>query len=150
MSIKDRMNDALKQAMKDKEVAQRDALRGLLAAIKQIEIDKQTTLDDDGIISVLMAESKKRREAIEGFEQGGRTEQAESERFELSVIESYLPQQMTADEIRAEVEAAVKEAGVTSAKEKGAVMKVLMPRVKGKADGKLVNDIVTEVLSQLG
>jgi hypothetical protein len=149
MTIKDRLNEDLKTAMKDKNAAKRDALRTLLAAIKQVEIDKQTTLADEGIITVLMGEAKKRREAIENFEQGGRTEDADKERFELQIVEAYLPQQMSEAEIRAEVEAVIKSVGATSAKDKAAVMKELMPKVKGKADGKLVNEVVTQLLNQL-
>lgn len=146
MTIKNQMNDDLKEAMKNKDIMRRDVLRAMLAAIKQVEVDKRTDLDDATIIQVLMTETKKAREAIQDLEKGGRAEEIATRRAEIDIIESYLPRQLSREEIRAEVEAIVKEVGASSAKDKGKVMQVLMPRVKGKADGKLVNEVVSEVL----
>ncbi|GIK66678.1 MAG: aspartyl-tRNA amidotransferase subunit B [Chloroflexota bacterium] len=146
MSLKTQINDDLKKAMMEKDAARRDAIRIIQAAIKQVEVDSRKELDDAAVLDVLQTEAKKRREAITNFEQAGRTESAESERFELTLIETYLPKQLTREEIEAEVKAAIAQTGVTSSKEMGKLMGVLMPKVKGRADGKLVNEIVRTLL----
>lgn len=146
MSLKTQINDDLKKAMMEKDAARRDAIRIIQAAIKQVEVDSRKELDDAAVLDVLQTEAKKRREAITNFEQAGRTESAESERFELTLIETYLPKQLTREEIEAEVKAAIAQTGVTSSKEMGKLMGVLMPKVKGRADGKLVNEIVRALL----
>lgn len=146
MSLKTQINEDLKRAMIEKDAVRRDAIRVLQAAIKQVEVDSRKELDDAAIQDVLQAEAKKRREAITNFEQAGRTDSAESERFELGLIETYLPKQLTHEEIEAEVKAAIAQTGVTSSKEMGKLMGVLMPKVKGRADGKVVNEIVRALL----
>ena len=146
MSLKTQINDDLKKAMIEKDAVRRDAIRVIQAAIKQVEVDSRKDLDDAAVMDVLQAEAKKRREAITNFEQAGRTESADSERFELTLIETYLPKQLTREEIEAEVKAAIAQSGVTSSKEMGKLMGVLMPKVKGRADGKLVNEIVRALL----
>ena len=146
MSLKTQISDDLKKAMIEKDAARRDAVRVIQAAIKQVEVDSRKDLDDAAVMDVLQAEAKKRREAITNFEQAGRTESADSERFELTLIETYLPKQLTREEIEAEVKAAIAQTGVTSSKEMGKLMGVLMPKVKGRADGKLVNEIVRALL----
>lgn len=146
MSLKTQINDDLKRAMMEKDAVRRDAIRILQAAIKQVEVDSRKDLDDAAVLDVLQAEAKKRREAITNFEQAGRIESAASERFELTLIETYLPKQLTREEIEAEVKAAIAQTGVTSSKEMGKLMGVLMPKVKGRADGKLVNEIVRALL----
>ncbi len=146
MSLKTQINDDLKKAMMEKDAVRRDAIRIIQAAIKQVEVDSRKDLDDAAVLDVLQAEAKKRREAITNFEQAGRTESAEGERFELTLIETYLPKQLTREEIEAEVKAAITQTGVTSSKEMGKLMGVLMPKVKGRADGKLVNEIVRALL----
>ena len=146
MSLKTQISDDLKKAMIEKDAARRDAIRVIQAAIKQVEVDSRKDLDDAAVMDVLQAEAKKRREAITNFEQAGRTESDDSERFELTLIETYLPKQLTREEIEAEVKAAIAQTGVTSSKEMGKLMGVLMPKVKGRADGKLVNEIVRALL----
>lgn len=146
MSLKTQISDDLKKAMMEKDAVRRDAIRIIQAAIKQVEVDSRKDLDDAAVMDVLQAEAKKRREAITNFEQAGRTESADSERFELTLIETYLPKQLTREEIEAEVKAAIAQTGVTSSKEMGKLMGVLMPKVKGRADGKLVNEIVRALL----
>ena len=152
MTIKERLNAELKSAMRSGDATRRDALRMLLAAVKQGEVDtldpdKRTGgLSEDDVTAILMREAKRRREAIEGFEKGGATERAAQERSELRLIESYLPQQMTRAEIEPLARQAIAEAGATTPAQAGAVMQRLMPKVKGKADGKLVSQIVREIL----
>jgi uncharacterized protein YqeY len=153
MTLKERLNEDLKNAMRSGNAARRDALRMLLAAVKQGEVDtldpdKRTGgLSEDDVTTILTREAKRRREAIEGFEKGGATERAAQERAELALIESYLPQQMGRAEIEPLARQAIAEAGATTPAQAGAVMQRLMPKVKGKADGKLVSQIVREMLA---
>ncbi|MCS6871794.1 MAG: GatB/YqeY domain-containing protein [Anaerolineae bacterium] len=146
MSVKERLQEDLKAAMKSGDIQRRDAIRLIASAIKQEEIDCQKTLTEDEVVALLMREAKKRRDSIEEAQRLKRTDTAEKEQFELSVIESYLPQQLTREELEAEARRAIEETGAKSAKEMGNVMKVLMPRVKGRADGKLVNEVVKTLL----
>ncbi|MBI3734537.1 MAG: GatB/YqeY domain-containing protein, partial [Chloroflexi bacterium] len=138
MSLKDQINENLKNAMRSGDTARRDALRTLMAAIKQVEVDTRKTLGDDDVQQVLNREAKRRRESIEGFEKGGRADLVAKEQFELRLIEGYLPQPMSREEIERLARQAVADSGATSAAQIGAVMQRLMPLVKGKADGKLV------------
>lgn len=147
MALKERLQEDLKAAMKSGDTARRDAIRLIASALKQEEVDGQRTLSEDEAIALLMREAKKRRDSIEEAQRLGRAETAEKERFELSIIESYLPQQLTPEELEAEARRAIAETGATSLKEMGNVMKVLMPRVKGRADGKLVNEVLKTLLS---
>jgi uncharacterized protein len=137
----------LKAAMKAGDSRRKDAIRFLTAAIKQIEIDSRETVTDEQVYSILNTELKKRRDTLTEAEANSRAEMAEQSRYEITLIESYLPQQLTREELEAEVRKAIEESGAKSAKEMGAVMKVLMPRVKNRADGKLVNDVVKAALS---
>ena len=152
MTLKDRINEDLKTAMRAGDSVKRDALRMVLAAIKQGEVDnldpaKRTGgLTDADIQPILMREAKRRHEASEGFEKGGRAESAAQEQAELRLIEAYLPQMMGRAEIIPLAQQAIADAGATSAAQMGAVMQRLMPQVKGKADGKLVNQVVKDLL----
>jgi len=149
MHPKEKIQEDLKAAMRSGDTRRREVLRLLMAAFKQVEVDKQIELSDSDAISVLMTEAKKRREAIEEMDRAGRAALAEQERYELGVIEEYLPQQLSREEIERLVREAIQEVGATSPKDTGNVMKVLMPRVKGQADGKLVNTILQEMLRNL-
>lgn len=152
MTLKDTLNADLKTAMKSGDTAKRDALRVLLAAIKQGEVDtldpakRAMGLTDEDVTVILTREAKRRRESIEGYEKGGRADLVAKEKAELDLIESYLPKQMSREEIAELAKQAIAEAGATSEKQMGAVMQKLMPKVKGKADGKVVNQIVKELL----
>ncbi len=142
MTIKERIQDDLKAAMKAGDTRRREALRLLTAAFKQAEVDRRVTLSDEDVIDLLVAEAKKRRESIDEMTRAGRQALAEQEQFELAVIESYLPRQLDEAEIERIVEEAIAETGAASARDIGQVMRVVMPRVRGQADGKLVNEIV--------
>lgn len=146
-SLKIKLNDDLKAAMKNKDLLRRDIVRALQAAIKQVEVDERKELDDAAVLKVLMAEAKRRREAIEAFESGGRTDDANKERHELAMIETYLPKQLSRDEVKAIAQAAIAETGVSSIKELGKVMPVIMAKVQGQADGRTVNEVVRELLN---
>ncbi|MBN1202603.1 MAG: GatB/YqeY domain-containing protein [Anaerolineae bacterium] len=146
MHPKEKIAQDLKIAMKSGDIQRRQVLRGLMAAFKQVEIDKRIELSESDALGVLVAEAKVRREAIEERENAGRTDLAEEAQFELDVIEGYLPKQLSRDEIEELVREAIQEVGATTPRDTGSVMRVLMPKVKGKADGKQVNAIVQEML----
>lgn len=145
--LKQALQAALKDAMRAKDRERRNAIRLLQSAIKQVEIDSQTSLDDDGMLAVLRKEAKKRRETIAELEDAGRAQDAERERLELTVTEEFLPRQLSADELRPIVRQAIDAAGATSMKEMGSVMKAVMPRLQGRADGRAVSALVREMLS---
>ena len=146
MHPKERLQEDLKTAMKSGDTQRRDALRLLTSVLKQAEIDGRVPITEEQALSLLQTEAKKRRETIAENVKIGRDEVVAQETFELTLIESYLPQQLSRDEVEAIVKDVIAETGVTSAKEIGVVMKALMPKVKGLADGKLVNDVVKALL----
>ncbi len=147
MHPKTKILEDLKAAMKSGDTQRKNALRMLSAAIKQVEIDSRADLSEEQVHGILMTEAKKRRDSIEEARKVGRSDIADHEQMELGLIESYLPQQLTRAELEAEAQKAIAESGAKSAKEMGSVMKVLMPRVKGRADGKLVNEVVKSLLN---
>ena len=137
----------LKTAMKARDQRRTTVIRMALNAIKQEEVDRRVTLSAEDAVAILMREAKKRRESIAEAEELGRADVAQSEQDELAILDAYLPQQLSADRIRVLAQAAIAEAGATSPKDMGNVMKVLMPQIKGQADGRMVNEIVRELLS---
>lgn len=145
-NLKIELQTALKDAMKAGDKDRRNAIRLLQSAIKQVEIDSRNELDNAAVMKILQKEAKKRREAIDELEAAGRRGDASSERFELAVIEDFLPRQLTAAELKPIVQAAIVETGATSMKQMGQIMKTVMPKVNGLADGKQVNAIVRELL----
>lgn len=146
MSLKETLQQDRIKAMREGDTDRRNALGLLLAAIKQEEVDGQISLDDEGVMTVLQKQAKQRRESIADYEKAGRAEMAAGEQAELDIIESYLPQQMGREEIAAIAGKIIAELGVTDAKGMGQIMGKLMPSVKGKADGRLVNEVVRELL----
>ena len=145
--LKQALQSALKDAMRSRDSDRRNAIRLLQSVIKQVEIDSQTSLDDDRVLDILRKEAKKRRETIAELERAGRSQDAASEKFELAVTEEFLPRQLSAEELRPIVRQAISEAGASSMKEMGNVMKIVMPRVQGLADGRAVSALVREMLS---
>lgn len=142
-----KMQEALKQAMIDKNNERRDVLRMALNAIKQVEIDERKTLTAEEVAAVLQRELKTRREAIEEARKAGRDETVQEEAGRAQILESFLPKQLSREEVTVLVQDAIRESGATSAKEMGKVMSILMPKVKGQADGKMVNEVVRELLN---
>jgi len=134
MSLRERINDDLKAAMRAGEARRRDALRLLTAALKQKEVDERRSPDEAAVLAVLEKLIKQRREAVVQFEQGGRQDLADNEKFELSVLVAYLPQQLGDAEIDAEVTAAMTAAGASAPADMGKVMAVLKPKLAGRAD----------------
>jgi uncharacterized protein len=145
-TIKEKINAALKDAMKNKDNDRRDVIRLLTSAIKQVEIDSQKDVTDEQTTDILIKEAKKRRETITELNAANRPEQAQKEEYELSVIEEFLPKQLTQEEIVQLIKDAIASSGATSGKEMGKVMGILQPQTKGRADGKLVSQLVKELL----
>lgn len=145
-NLKDALQTSLKEAMRAKDSERRNVIRLVQSAIKQVEVDERKELDNDDVMSILQKEAKKRRESIVELEKADRPDDVESEKFELSVIEEFLPKQLTEDELKPIVQAAVDEVGATSMKEMGQIMRIVMPQVEGRADGRQVNKIVKEIL----
>jgi len=137
---------ALKDALKAKDKPRRDALRLLQSAIKQVEIDRRARLNDEDILDILRLEAKRRREAITELTAAGRAESAEQERLELALTEQFLPRQLSADELRPIIAAAIRETGASTVKDMGAVMRAVLPQVRNQADGKLVSTLVRKML----
>ena len=146
MSLTERLTTDMKQAMKDKDKVRLSVIRMVRTAIQNAEIDLKTTLSDDEVIAVLNRELKQRRDSLQAFESAGRQDLVEEVKQEIEVLIDYLPAQMTEDEVRAIVKEVVTETGATGKADMGKVMSALMPKVKGRADGKLVNTIVSQEL----
>ena len=146
-NLKHELQTALKQAMKAKDRERRNAIRLLQSAIKQAEVDSRTELDDDAILDILRKEAKKRRETISELEAAGRSNDAAAERFELALTEEFLPRQLSREELKPIVQDAITEVGAASMKDIGPVMRAVMPKVQGLADGSAVNAMVREMLS---
>lgn len=146
MLLKEKIQEQLKEAMKSKDKARLRTLRMVIAALKNFEVEKMGEATDEEVIQIIQKEVKKRKEAIEEYKKAGREDLAQSEREELEILMEYLPKQLTEDEIRSLALEVIKEVGASSLKDLGKVMKVIMPKVKGRADGKVVNRIVREIL----
>lgn len=147
MTLKEQLRTDMASAIKQGDTQTRDVMRLLLAAVKQTEVDDQLTLDDVGVVGVLTKQAKQRRESIADYEKAGRADLVAQEQVELAIIEKYLPQLMSRDEVKAIAAQIIAELGVTDAKGMGQVMGKLMPKVKGKADGRIVNEVVRELLA---
>ncbi|MEC4684687.1 MAG: GatB/YqeY domain-containing protein [Nitrospirota bacterium] len=145
MSILERIDSDLKVAMKSSEKIRVSTLRMVKAALKNLEIEKGELSDDD-VIGVLSTQAKQRRESISEFEKGGRQDLADQESEELAVILGYLPEQLSEEELTGIIQETIRETGASSLKDMGRLMKSLMPRVKGRAAGKLVSRKVKELL----
>jgi uncharacterized protein len=147
MALKERLDEDLKAAMREKAQLRLDTIRMLKSAIKYREIELMKPLDDAGVLSVIASEIKRRRDSVEQYRAGNRPELAEKEEKEIAILQAYLPQQLSADELRAKVDEAVAKVGAQGPKDMGAVMKALLPEVQGRAEGKAVSDLVKARLS---
>ena len=146
MSLKDQLLEDLKNAMKDKEVLKKNTVQMVRAAILQVEKDSKIILDDDGILEIIAKELKKRRDVLPEYEKSGRQDLIESLNAEAEILLQYLPTQLTEEELEVIVKQTIDETGASSARDMGKVMQAVMPKVKGKADGKLINVIVKKLL----
>ena len=134
--------------MKEKDTIRKNTVQLVRSGILQIEKDKQIELDDEGILDVIAKELKKRRDSIPDFEKSGRTDLLEGLNKEIEVLLGYLPKQLTEDEIKSIVEGAVAESGASTMKDMGKVMAIISPKVKGRADNKIVSGFVKQMLQK--
>ena len=146
MSLKERLMNDMKEAMKEKQQLRKSVITMARSAVKQVEIDSRVELDDEGVIEILTKQVKQKRDAIEEFAKGQREDLVDEAKAEIDILMEYLPQQLTEEEITKIVSQVVDQVGANSAKDMGKVMSALMPKVKGRADGKLVNQVVRQFL----
>ncbi len=148
MSLLQKLDDDLKTALKSSENLKVSVLRMSKAALQNRQIDKGGELSDEDVLSVLSSLSKQRRESIEQFSKGGREDLAEKERQELSILQSYLPKQLSMDELDKIIVQAIQESSAAGIKDMGKVMRIVMSQIRGAADGKTVNNRVKELLER--
>ncbi len=147
MALKEQLEQDLKAAMRDKDALKLSVVRMLKSAIKYREIELMKALDDAGIHAVISSEVKRRRDAVEQYKAGNRPELAEKEDAEIAILQGYLPQQLSREELEAKVAAAVQATGAQGPKDMGKVMKALLPEVQGRAEGSVVSELVKARLS---
>lgn len=148
MDLKTQINDSVKDAMRSGDEVRKRTLRMVMAAIKQVEVDRRTTLDDAGVLSILQKEIKNRREALEEANKAKRADLASENEAEITVLEAFLPQAMPADELILLVEQAVAESGAASMSDMGKVMKLVIPRVAGRAPNDVISAAVRQALQK--
>jgi uncharacterized protein YqeY len=148
MSLFEKINQDMIKALKAGEKEKLTVLRGLKSDLKYKQIDKGDELTDEDVIAVLSSQAKKRRESIEQFQKGHREDLVQKEQRELAIITSYLPEQLSEDKLREIISEAIAETGADSPQKVGLVMKVVIPQIKGRADGKLVNKLAIEILAK--
>ncbi len=147
MSLLQQIDNDLKEALKAGQKERLSVLRGLKSDIKYKQIELGHEMSDADVIGVLTSASKKRKESIEQFKAGGRQDLVAKEEAEFAVIQTYLPEQLSEDKLRQIIKETIAETGANNPKMMGVVMKALLPKVKGMADGKLVSQLVTELLA---
>ena len=147
MGLEEKILQDMKDAMRSGDKLRVETIRLLRAQLKNVSIEKGDTLEDEDIFQVLTKEAKKRNESIDLYKQGGREELEERERQELEIIQSYLPEALSHDEIVIIVDQAIKESEAQTIKDMGKVMGCIMPKLKGRADGKMVQELVKQKLS---
>ncbi len=147
MSLKSRIQEDVKSAMRAHQREQLATLRLVTAAIKQIEVDERIELDDERVLAVLDKMVKQRRESLEQYEKAGREDLAVVERFELDLIQGYLPEQLGEEELATLIQAAISESGASSIRDMGSVMNALRSQVQGRADMKAVSQAVKTQLT---
>jgi len=148
VSLSEQLQADMKTAMRDGDAHRRDTLRMVIAAVQNAAKEKREPLSDEETLAVITKQVKTRRESIKAFQDAGRDDLADKEQSEIDVLQPYLPEQMSEDEVRALVIEAVAATGATSPRDMGKVMGALMPKVKGRADGKLVSSLVNEELAK--
>lgn len=147
MSLKDLLMDDLKVAMRDKDVVKKSVVTMLRAAIKQIEVDQRIELDDEAIIEIIAKQIKQKNNAIVEFENGNRQDLVDLTKNEIEFLMKYLPEQLSPDEVKVIVDEAIATTGATTMKDMGKVMGIVTNATKGKAEGKLISDLVKKALS---
>ena len=147
MSLRDRLDQELKAAMRSNDAVRKDSLRMVLAAVQKAEKEGKHTLADDEMIGVLAKELKTRNESVETFRAGGREDLVEKEEAAIAVVSEFMPKQLTEAELRVLVEQAIAETGAASPRDMGKVMGWLSPKTRGRADGKAISQLVTQLLT---
>jgi uncharacterized protein YqeY len=147
MALRERLDEDLKSAMRAKDSLRMNTIRGLKSAVKYREIELMKPLDDAGILGVASTEIKRRRDSVEQYRAGNRPDLADKEEAEILLLQDYLPQQLTAAELEAKVDEVIARVGAKGPKDMGVVMKALLPDVQGRADGKVVSELVKQRLA---
>jgi len=147
MSLEERLVEEMKQAMKSSEKLKLSAIRMIRSALKNKEIELRKKLEDEEIVKVIQAMVRKGEESVEQFQTGGRMDLVEKEKSEIEIMKSFLPQPISQEEILKIIDQSIQETQASSLKDLGKVMKSVMPKIGGKADGKLINQLVKEKLS---
>ncbi len=145
-ALKQKLTDDLKQAIRGRDKLRSSVIRLIMAAIKNAEIAKQASLDEADILGIITKEARQRKESIEAFRQGDRQDLVAQEEAELAILKDYLPRQISRDEIIAYARKVIDQVGAQGPRDKGKVMTQLIPQLKGKADGREINTVVTELL----
>ena len=148
MSIKNELNESMKDAMKGGDEVRKRTVRMVLAAVKQSEVDKRTELDDTAVMNLIQKEMKNRREAVEEAKNANRADLVQANQAEIDVLQAFLPKAMPAEDLRSLVEAAIAETGASSPADMGRVMKAVMPKVAGRAPNDQVSAAVRELLQK--
>jgi hypothetical protein len=149
VSLKLKLDNDLKQAMRSGDKVKRSVLRLLLAAVHNVEIARQAELKDSDVLGIVAKEARQREESIAAFKQGNRQDLVSQEEAELAILKTYLPQQMAREEIVTEARRIIAEVGARGPGDKGKVMPKLVAELKGRADGREINSVVTDLLSSL-
>ncbi|MFD1989463.1 GatB/YqeY domain-containing protein [Paenibacillus nicotianae] len=146
MNLSERLNEDMKQAMRDKAKFKLSTIRMVRSTIKNLEIDLKRDLDDTEVLDILSREIKQRKDALQEFEKAGREDLTSNLKAEIEIISEYLPTQLSEEEIKVLVKQTIQETGASSKADMGKLMSALMPKVKGRADGKVVNQTVQQFL----
>ncbi len=149
MSLKEQLANDLKDAIRQRDESRKIAIRMTIAAIKNAEIERGAALSEADVLTIVSREAKQRRESIAEFEKADRRDLVEKERAELEVLQSYLPAQVSRDEIAQAAREVIAEVGAGGPRDKGKVMPVLIGRLAGRAEGREINEVVTELLASL-
>ena len=145
-TLKQKLTDDLRKAIRDRDKLRSSVIRLVMAAIKNAEISKQATLEEADILGIIAKEVRQRKESIEAFKQGNRQDLVAQEEAEMAILKEYLPEQISRDEIIAAARKVIDEVGAQGPGDKGKVMGKLIPQLKGRADGREINAVVTELL----
>ena len=146
MSLKEKLAEDLKSAMKEKDTVRKNTVQMIRAGVLQVEKDKQITLDDEGVLDVIAKQLKQRRDSLPDYQKSGREDLIGQLNAEIAVLMEYLPAQLSEEELRVIVAEAIKATGAESLKDMGKIMGAVMPKTKGRADGKMINNIAKELL----
>lgn len=146
MSLKERLLEDMKVAMRDKDTIKKNTVQLARSAVLQVEKDNRITLDDDGVIDIISKEVKKRKDSLPDYEKSGRQDIIDTINKEIEILMQYLPEQLTEEELEAIVKQAILQTGASSVKDMGKIMQAVMPQIKGKADGKMVNEIARRLM----